>query len=166
MKNTKRFALIAAPIAALLFTGAFQSVIGADSKVKATAVAAPTAVKAGSKAVMTVHIAVEDGWHIYPKKPDDEFTTPTAFTAKRVAGVTFGAPVYPTAQTIPNPLEPGKTMHVYHGGDTVIKVPFTVAKTAKPGKLTLAGTVQAQSCNDNSCLPPVSLPVTATVTVK
>jgi DsbC/DsbD-like thiol-disulfide interchange protein len=56
-------------------------------------------------------------------------------------------------------------VNVYEGKAT-IAVPFSVAKAAKPGKQKLTANVGYQTCNDQTCLPPETVPVSAMVTVK
>ena len=78
--------------------------------------------------------------------------------------MTVGKPVFPKAMAMKTAADP-KPINVYEG-KAIIKVPITVAKTAKPGTHALKMTVGYQTCNDKMCLPPTSVPVTANVTVK
>ncbi|MBC8102244.1 MAG: hypothetical protein H7Z41_06630 [Cytophagales bacterium] len=176
MKNTekKRLALLAlaagiVPAALATSSRAVSAAAAAqgESVVRAEASIAATAIKPGGKATMLVMVSVAPGYHIYTNKPEDEYAIATAFLSAKPAaktGVTLGAPAFPkTTTSISSPNGPGK-ISVY-SGSVKLAVPVLVAKTAKPGKVTVSGTIRAQACNDTSCLPPVTLPVSASVTI-
>jgi hypothetical protein len=128
----------------------------------ATAQAAP--VTHGGHGVLAVTIRVASGYHINAHKPADPDLIPTTWQGHAPAGMTFGAARFPAAKTVHASYEK-LPMKVYMGR-SVILVPFTVAKTVKPGHITLTGTLNYQGCNATSCFPPTSLPVHALVTVK
>ena len=135
----------------------------AAEMVTATAAVAPAAVKPGGKVTLTLTVAIAPGYHINANKPDDENMIPTVFTAKAVPGVTFGKPVYPTPTQVTESYSP-KPLKVYQG-KAIISIPVTIARTAKPGRLSVGGDVEVQACNDTSCFPPKTLTVSAPVTV-
>ena len=129
-----------------------------------TASASPAGVTRGGKGVLAITVAVAPQFHINAHKPNDPDLIPTTFTANKIAGVTFGAAKFPTAKTIKVSYEK-QPMMVYQGRTTIL-VPFSVAKTAKPGHLAVSGTLGYQGCNAQSCYPPASAPVSAAVTIK
>ena len=129
-----------------------------------TASAQPAGVVRGGKGVLAITVAVAPQFHINAHKPNDPDLIPTTFTANKTAGVTFGAPRFPAARTIKVSYEK-QPMMVYQGRSTIL-VPFTVAKTARPGRLVVGGTLGYQGCNATSCYPPATAPVSAPVTVK
>jgi hypothetical protein len=129
-----------------------------------TASAKPTTVVRGGKGFLAITVAVSPQFHINAHKPNDPDLIPTTFTAGSVSGVTFGAAQFPAAKSIKVSYEK-QPMLVYEGRATIL-IPFTIAKTAKPGRLAVSGTLGYQGCNNLSCYPPASAPVSAVVTVK
>ena len=129
-----------------------------------TASAKPAKVARGGSGTLTLTVAVAPGFHINANKPASEYLIPTAFQGTATAGVKFGAPRYPGAKSIDVSYEK-KPLLVYDG-KFVIQVPFTVAKTAKPGPTRLNGTLHYQACNDTSCYPPSSAAFKAPVVIR
>ncbi len=126
--------------------------------------ASPATVAPGGHGTLTITLAVAPGYHINAHTPNDPSLIPTLLTA-RSAGAVFGAARYPAAKTIRVSYSP-KPILVYES-QTAIQVPFTMAKSAKPGKkVVVTGTLSFQGCNQSSCFAPTSLPVHATVGVK
>ncbi len=155
---------------AVVFLSALPVVIaGAQSPGNVTVATAkatvkPAAVAPGGKGMLFVTVAVAPRFHINAHKPNDPDLIPTTFTGAGTPGVALGAAKFPTPKTIKESYET-LPMPVYQGR-TVIAVPFTVAKTARPGKITLGGTLGYQGCNETSCYPPTSATVKAVVTIK
>jgi len=137
---------------------------GDEPLVKSTATVTPVTVARGGKGTLTLTLKIKDGYHINGVEPGNEFAIATVFTGKAPAGVTYGKPVFPKAKPINMPgFE--TPINVYEG-TAVVTIPFTVAKTAKPGKATVGGSLRYQGCDDSSCFPPDSISVAAPVTVK
>lgn len=129
---------------------------------KLSAEVAPKAVPAGGKATVSVVVDLQPGFHIYANKPAGDTVIPTVVTVNKATGLTFGAPVYPEAKTeavagMPDPVQ-------VYGGKAIIKVPVTVAKTAK-GSIPVSGTIRMQGCNDSMCYPPANFTFSTTLTV-
>lgn len=161
-----RFVLAAA---AILGLSALSAAAGAQSpgNVKVatvTAAARPATVARGGKGVLLVTVVVSPHFHINAHKPNDPDLIPTAFMGTGAAGIALGAAKYPAPKTIKVSYE--KLPMTVYQGRAVIAVPFTVANAAKPGRVTLLGTLGYQGCNETSCYPPASVPVSAVVTVK
>lgn len=116
----------------------------------------PAKVAPGGKTFLVLTLQMKNDYHIYDPKPGDEFSIPTTFAPVKLAGVTYGAPIFP------KPSMMGKQR--VHGGKIVIKVPVTVAKSLK-GTLKIGGEVKLQACNERGCLPPFSLKLAAPLTV-
>lgn len=129
-----------------------------------TASAKPAIVARGGKGVLAITVAVSPQFHINAHTPNDPDLIPTKFTAAKTPGVTFGAAKFPAARAIKVSYET-KLMMVYEGR-TIILVPFTVAKSAKPGRLAVRGSLGYQGCNTTSCYPPATASVQAVVIVK
>lgn len=123
----------------------------------ATAKLAPAKVAPGGKGVLTITIEMKNDYHIYDPKPGDPIAIPTSFTPLPASGVTYGSPIFPKPT-----LFHGKTR--IHEGIIVIKVPVSLAKSAK-GKLTVGGGLKVQACNETGCLPPFTVKLNAPLMV-
>lgn len=135
------------------------------SKVAAvTAAAKPAVVARGGKGVLLVTVSVGPQYHINAHKPNDPAYIPTVWSGQSSSGITFGPAKYPAPK--PMKLSYANKLLLVYTGRVVIAVPFTVAKTAKPGKTALAGMVAFQGCDAKSCYPPASAQARAFVTVK
>jgi thiol:disulfide interchange protein DsbD len=113
------------------------------------------------EARLTFHVPAP--WHVNAHKPNEDFLVPTVLTLVPASGVTAGAPAYPKA--IQAKLSFSETPLAVYQGDFTISVPLSAAATAAPGAHALHGTLRFQSCNDQVCLPPATIPVTLPVVV-
>lgn len=129
-----------------------------------TAISQPTAVMPGGKGILRVTVAVGSKYHINAHTPNDPAYIATVFAGQKTPGIMFGPAQYPSPKAMKLSYAP-KPLLVYTG-KAVISVPFTVAKTAKPGKATLTGALSFQGCDAKSCYPPASAQVRAAVTIK
>lgn len=136
---------------------------GASNIAKASAETRPGTVARGGKGVLVVTLSVKPTYHVNANQPNDSAYIPTVFTPQPMAGIVFGPAHYPAAKLVKVSYS-SKPLLVYRGQVTVT-VPFTVAKSVKPGPLTLRGTVAYQGCDDKSCFPPASTDVKATMLV-
>jgi DsbC/DsbD-like thiol-disulfide interchange protein len=145
-------------IAAVVLTAASCR---ADAPVAIDAALAPAKLAPGAKAVLTLTLKIAPNFHIYANDPGDKFAVPTSFEAAAVSGaknaIALGRPAFPAPQIVDG-------LNI-HEGTVVVKVPVTVPKSTKAGLYTLSGKVRYQACNQSSCLPPTSVPVSAILTV-
>jgi DsbC/DsbD-like thiol-disulfide interchange protein len=149
---------------AALILGATPSPAQTPGSNVATVTARATSAARGGRGVLTLTVRVAPGFHINAHKPNDPDLIPTTFQGTAPPGVTFGPTRFPTPKAVTVSYE--KRPMLVYTGRTMILVPFDVARTVRPGRLTLAGTFSFQGCNATSCFPPVAAPVRATVTVK
>ena len=129
-----------------------------------TATSKPASVAPGGRGVLLVTVTVGPQYHINAHVPNDPAYIATAFAGRKTPGITYGTPVYPMPRAMKLFYAP-KPLLVYTGR-VVVAVPYTVAKTAKPGKTALAGALSFQGCDTKSCYPPASAQVRAAVMVK
>jgi len=160
IKPILSFSLAAAPLCILPAHAQF----GGPKVATVTAVPRPAAVVRGGKGLLFVTISVGPKYHINAHQPNDSAYIPTYFRGQPRSGITFGAARYPAAKTVKVSYS-AKPLLVYTGR-VVISVPYTVSKSAKPGTTALAGTVSFQGCDDKSCYPPATAPVSTVVIVK
>jgi hypothetical protein len=159
-----RFVIAAALAAAAVQAQETKSTLDADKPAEAKTVVEPATVAPGGTATLKITLNILEGGHANSNIPTDPNMVPTSYTAKPVAGIVWGTPLYPEAQSVrewyaPDPLS------VYLSG-SVISVPFTVEKTARVGAIDLAGVILTQICDHDQCYPPFAVKVAAQVTVK
>jgi len=155
-----KFGYMAAVIAGL--AGICTAAV-AEPVATVSASAKPASVARGGHGALTIVFDVQSGYHINAHKLTDDNFIPTVVTPKAAAGVSYGAPVYPASHVVK--MEGVGDIQVYTGHVTV-KVPYTVAKSAKPGKISLGADISYQGCNATSCYPPVKATASASVSVK
>lgn len=117
---------------------------------------------AGSKFEAAVVLDIPAPFHVNAHKPSEDYLRPTTLTLQPAPSLTFGPVVYPPPEPKTFPFSPKPLL--VHEGRLVLRVPVTVARTAKPGAITIHAQVEYQACNLQQCyLPrkrPISIPVT------
>lgn len=157
-------ATVTAALAGAGIWGQHAQAQGRQSLVTLQAAAAPNIVTRSSKGVMTLVFTVRDGYHINAVKPGNPDLIAATLELKPPAGITLGTPRFPMSESATLP-GMSSASQVYTG-KKVILVPFTVAKTAKPGPRAIGATLGFQGCNDTTCLPPDSVQTRAAFVVK
>lgn len=150
--------------AAFLVPLSAQAQFGASQVATAHASVKPAAVPRGGKGMITVTLSIGAKYHVNANKPNDPAYIPTVFTPQPAPGIVYGAARYPAPKLMKLSYSP-KPLLVYTGQVTV-SVPFTVTPAAKPGRVSLSGTMNFQGCDAQSCFPPASAPVKVVVSVR
>jgi thiol:disulfide interchange protein DsbD len=114
------------------------------------------------RARLTFHVL--DSWHVNAHRPNEEFLIPTVLSVPPVAGLTAGAAAYPKAGAAK--LAFSDTPLAVYEGEFVIELPLSAAHDAAQGERAFSGELRFQSCNDQVCLPPASIPVKFAVRVE
>ena len=131
---------------------------GTPLPVHFTVSASPTSAHTGEVVTVTVHAAIDAGWHVYSVVPAATGPTATAITSWKGA-----EPVGPTTEDAPIQTFDAnfQTQVAYHVGAATFRRQFRIA--GPPGT---AVTLHYQTCNAHVCLPPTdaALPVTFQVT--
>jgi DsbC/DsbD-like thiol-disulfide interchange protein len=133
---------------------------GVAGHLTATGKVLPSAVKAGGKGVLVVHLTVASGFHINSATPKQDYLVGTKITVSSGPGLIFGAAQYPA----PTILTEGADKISAYVGSASVKIPFTVKPGSKSGPI--SGSVFYQACNAQSCFPPTTEKFSTTVTVK
>ncbi len=135
----------------------------------ASAVASPkiyvsiAPVPRGSMFEVAVVVGIMPGFHMNAHKVSEDYLIPTTLTEKLPAGLKELGTSYPDG--IAKKLSfSDKPLLVYTGHFTM-RAKFSTAANAPLGKVKLPFTLQYQACNDSVCLPPVRIPVMATIEV-
>jgi Disulphide bond corrector protein DsbC len=144
--------------------GASQALANAASLVKPHVFVSATPAPQGSAFEVAVVVDIASGYHMNSHKPLDEFLIPTTLTPQPPAGLKPGEVIYPAGQSRTFSFSPNKPLSVYSGKAT-LRLKFQVAADAAVGTQSIPMTLRYQACNETSCLPPVKVPVTATVEI-
>ncbi|MGC4099391.1 MAG: protein-disulfide reductase DsbD family protein [Nitrospira sp.] len=113
---------------------------------------------------MTVTIVVSPHFHINANKPTDPDLIGTAFQGRTPAGVRFGAARFPTPRLLK--LAGSSKPSPVYTGRTVITVPVHRSADGQAGTRLSGRGLTYQGCNENSCYPPMTIPVQTPITVK
>ena len=116
-------------------------------------------VPTGRSFEIAVVAKISPGFHINAHVPSEDYLIPTQITADLPPGVLLVEATYPRG--VMRAFRFSKTpLRVYEGSFTVrMKLRATSAAPLGPQKIGL--TVGYQACNQDACLPPTKIPVTA-----
>lgn len=117
-------------------------------------------VKAGRHDV-TLSFVIQDGLHINSHTPHSPFLIPTSLTLTGNDGVQIAKIEYPQGTDYHFQFSPKDALSVYTGQFSLL-----VPLRARPGRYTLRGRLRYQACNDRTCNPPKTLPVTLHLTAR
>jgi thiol:disulfide interchange protein DsbD len=126
---------------------------------------APAQAGVGARIEALVTATVEEGWHLYSLKALEggPIATQIAMPAPqqfKLAGV-IDAPVPLTAH------EEAFDMSVeFYFGEVEFRLPVEINRDAKPGAHKLTVTAKYQACDNKQCLPPKTVRLEKTVTLK
>lgn len=119
-------------------------------------------IRPGDTFRLAVQAKVKEGYHIGARDKDSLYPANLTLTAPK--GITFSAPVYPKALRKSFPIAPDKKLPVYEGTFT-ITVDGRVARTVKPGLVTIGAKLDTQACKGEQCFPPELLKLSVKATV-
>lgn len=148
----------------LLGGSAVAPTSAAPTIVSANAIVQPARISPGGKGVLRIIVHVATGFHINANKPNDPDLIPTVIKASGPACVTFGAVAYAKPSSIAVAYE--KMPMLVYQGQSVIVVPFSIAKSTSAGNVALKANMSYQGCNAVSCYPPNSAAISAYAVVK
>ena len=140
----------------LIFT--FSSVsfgqFGGQQHVKIKTFQSFNKVNAGSQFKIAVKLNVDPTWHINSNQPKDDFLIPSKLSIDSTTGFSVDKIVYPKAENIK--LEFSETPLSVWEGEVYAGILVKVSKDIKPGKYPLVVKFDYQSCNNATCLPPMT----------
>jgi thiol:disulfide interchange protein DsbD len=105
-----------------------------------------------------VELTIAPGWHVNAHTPRDEFLVPTTLEivpppGQKAAEVSWPEPVERTLA-----ISPGKALLLYEGQ---VRLSAPLSGTAAASTPPLRARLRFQACNDDTCLPPKTLELTA-----
>jgi len=117
-----------------------------------------------ASATLTGHISVTfpDGYHAYQNPPSDQFEIPVKVDLAGGSKFKLVKVKYPKGVPMQVP-GADKPSNVY---TATISIPITLKAPPKAGAATVGLKLSYQQCNDQACLPPDTLDLSAKVTVK
>jgi DsbC/DsbD-like thiol-disulfide interchange protein len=107
---------------------------------------------APEKNELVLTVTVEDGWHLNANDPDRPYLIPTTLEIDPPAGTTVETIRYPDAVVRSLGFAPDTRLRLYEGK-------FTIAVRVKGPLEHFDAKLGYQACNDETCLPPRTLPV-------
>jgi hypothetical protein len=123
------------------------------------------AVKPGSRLALTLHGAVQDGWHVYALKqlPDGPTPLRVALDPTDVA-MANGAPTGSPTTKLHDPAFDLDTE--FYTRDFTVTVPVRVGSHLAAGRQLIPVSVRFQTCNGGICQPPKTVRLSAAVNVR
>ena len=117
----------------------------------------------GRKFEVAVVAQVAEGYHVQANKVLEAYLIPLTVTAELPAGFKLVNAVYPKAvvKKFPFATQP---MAVYEGR-FLVRLVLEAEVEAPTGNVKVPMTLRFQACNDQLCLPPAKLPMTAELIV-
>jgi thioredoxin:protein disulfide reductase len=125
--------------------------------------AAPVTIAAGGTASVQVKLTIRDGWHVNANPPAQDYMIATTVKLTTEDGITAAKAIYPAGKKEKLAIDEQPLLVYTH--EAVVTVPITAAASVASGAHELHGSVQFQSCNDEVCLAPATIPFTVAVTV-
>lgn len=133
-----------------------------DGPVKASARIAPATDKSPAQLVVTADIA--PGWHIYSITQKRGGPVPTKITVEPATGVKLAGDFKPNTKPEIHPEPAFENLPVEtHEKRVIWTAPLELAAGLDMAKLAITGKLSFQACDASSCLPPKSLPFTASL---
>ncbi|HEX3118101.1 MAG TPA: protein-disulfide reductase DsbD domain-containing protein [Candidatus Acidoferrum sp.] len=128
-----------------------------------TAVASYDPVARGKEFQIAVVMKIREGFHVNARKKSAEYLIATDLKTDGATGFKMGDVTYPEGEL--HTFTFSKTPLNVYEKTVVLKVPVTALADAPTGAQHIPLKLRYQACNNEVCLPPVTLPVDATVNV-
>jgi hypothetical protein len=108
-----------------------------------------------------LHFKVANGLHVNSHTPRTEELIPTTLKLPETSGVRLVNAVFPPGIDFAFPIDPQQKLSVYTGEFTV-----HAELIASKGDHLVEATLHYQACNNDTCMPPHSIPVAIDVIAK
>jgi len=118
----------------------------------------------GKQMEVAVVMKIKEGFHVNARETTFDYLIPTDLKAEAPAGFKLGAVQYPKGTLHKFSFAKDQALNVY--ADTVtLLLPVTIEANAALGERHIPLKLRYQACNNEVCLPPVTLPVDAVIRV-
>jgi len=155
---------IVAVLLVLFAAGQIYAQSSPHSWLRADAYPDSRSVPQGGSLRIAVVLSIEGGYHVNANPSSQSFQIPTVIAPQPAAGIRWGAVRYPAGRPFAPAWAEGPGLSVYEGR-TIILVEAQVADDAPTGQTALRLKLQYQGCDANSCYPPASRELEATVEI-
>lgn len=113
---------------------------------------------------IAVVMKIRPGFHVNAREVTADYLIPTDLKAEVPAGLKLGEVIYPKGTLETFTFAKDKPLNVYTNS-VVLRVPMTALPNAAIGPQTVPLKLHYQACSNEICLPPVTLPLQATVNI-
>jgi hypothetical protein len=113
---------------------------------------------------IAVVMKIRPGFHVNAREKSEDYLIATDLKLDLPAGFTAGDVVYPKGTLHTFAFSKDKPLNIYEGTVT-LRVPIMASSAAALGAQHISLRLRYQACSDEACLPPVTLPVDATVNI-
>jgi hypothetical protein len=159
----RRISFVSAVLLSLACAMAAQ-IPSARDVVKPTAYASFEPAARGKQLEIAVVMKIREGFHVNARETTFDYLIPTDLKTEPAPGFKIGAVKYPKGTLHKFSFAKNQALNVY--ADTaVLFVPVAVDANAPLGEQHVALKLRYQACNNEVCLPPVTLPVDAAIHV-
>ena len=141
-----------------------SAVPSAASVVKTHTFVSLERVPRGREFQIAVVLEIARGYHMNSHQPTDAYLIPTALTLQLPTGFELEDTIYPKGQLEKFAFSPNHALDVYSGSVTLL-LRLEAHADAPLGETEIPIMLRYQACNDNVCLPPVKMPVSAKLEV-
>lgn len=169
--RTFRFLCAVAMLAATLSLPGVSGPVAAQTEMRSAAsVVKPAAyvslepIPRGKEFEIAVVAEIAQGYHVNSHKPTDPYLIPTTLTPQLPSGFQIVDTIYPPGKLEKFTFSPDKPLDVYSGSVKLL-LRVTAQSDAPLGSATIPLTLRYQACSEAACLPPVKIPVSASVHV-
>ncbi len=150
----------AAPLVAALFVS-FALLLRAESPDVRARLLVPDSAAAGSRVPIAVEMSLGPGWHVNSHTPAEKFLIPTDVRLTATSGAL--APIrYPPH--VERRFEFAETAMLVYEGTVRFETELTLPADAGT-RVSIAGSVSFQACNEKQCFPPSRIALEATLVV-
>lgn len=143
---------------------AWQDVPSPKDVVAVGAHASPDAVRRGGQFKIVAELKIRSGFHINAREKSEDYLIATDLHATAPAGFQLGEVSYPKGALHTFTFSK-KPLNVYEG-TIMLDLPVTVLASATLGSQHIALKLRYQACSTEICLPPVTIPLDASIQVE
>jgi thiol:disulfide interchange protein DsbD len=122
-----------------------------------------TVVKPGSDTRVAVMMDIQEGWHINANNPTLDWLIGTELSVDLAPGWKLADVTYPPAKIFRFAFADDE-LSVYEGASPIF-LTLSVPADAANGTVSFDGRLRVQACDDQTCLPPSTIPVHFVLTV-
>lgn len=148
----------------LLSWRVFAQIPSAREVVKPVALPSFDPLARGKQMDVAVVMKIKEGFHVNARETTFDYLIPTDLKAEPPAGFKLGAVKYPKGTLEKFNFAKDQALNVYTG-TVILLLPVTVEANAPLGEQRIPLKLRYQACNNEVCLPPVTLPLDAVIHV-